>query len=393
MLVAQNSKKELIHLVDSFWTKEQLQQLKIQEKFQCPACQNPVNLRLGEVRIPHFAHVSNVNCQVDSEHESLYHLKGKIQMFHWLKQQNITCELEKYFPSIRQRADLYTKIGLNKYAIEFQCSPITIPLIKNRTDGYYKENLIPIWILGSKLLTRKRSMEYRMTTFHWHLIRFNKEKQPFLFTYCSSLQSFILLQHFIPFTKQNMFANTTLFSLKKMPFTNILYPPMSFPSPEFFQMWLQKIHVFRQTPKTFRSKQERKLQSILYENYGIPITLLPSEAIVPLRTGWMIDEAVYVWQTLILLAIDQFQEDVFHLEKVKWLMNRYIGPLVVRHKEINIVLKQYLNFLVRVNVLESIRPCSYRKKKKSIFHNQHIEELRKKDIRLKDMYTKYFSKM
>jgi len=382
LLVAQNSKNEYIHLASQNWTKDQLQNLKKEDSFQCPACKSPVKLKAGKVRIPHFAHISNQKCLVDSEPESMYHLKGKVQLFHWLKKQEIPCELEKYFPSIKQRADLF----VDKYPIEYQCSQIPVEQIQARTRGYQNENNIPIWILGSKLLSRNKSMEYRLTPFHWQFTRLDKEGQPFLLTYCSSLQSFILLQKIIPFTKQIFFAETTLFPLNQLTISQILIPPKLCPSAAFYQMWLKKVHLFRQTPKSFRSKREKMLQSLIYESYGIPLTLLPSEAFIPLKEGWKIEEAVYVWQSLVLVTIEKLQDKVFHLRKIKWYLNRYVGTLVTRQEDMERVLKQYLDFLVKVKLLDSIGPFSYRKKM-PIFRQQHIEQLMKNDIRLKEMYS------
>jgi competence protein CoiA len=132
ILIASTKDKQLVYLTQQF-TKEELATLKNSTPFFCPGCGASVTLKIGEIKIPHFAHKSLHDCDSSGEPESPLHLQGKQQLYKFFSSQNLTVELEKYVPAIRQRADLLLN---HQIAIEFQCSPISASQIASRSAGY-----------------------------------------------------------------------------------------------------------------------------------------------------------------------------------------------------------------------------------------------------------------
>lgn len=129
---------------------ETLIQLRKTMTFFCPQCENPVRLKIGQVMIPHFAHIVLSDCLTSfSERESPIHLKGKLQLAEFFEEQSLEVFVESYLPEIRQRPDILVKSSHQSYAIEFQCCTIPIEVRDLRSRGYLKSNIEPVWILRS----------------------------------------------------------------------------------------------------------------------------------------------------------------------------------------------------------------------------------------------------
>lgn len=116
--------------------------------FICPQCENPVRLKIGQVMIPHFAHIVLTNCLTSfSERESPTHLKGKLQLADFFQSKGLDVIVESYLPNIEQRPDLLVQQNKKRFAIEFQCSVIPTMDIDYRSQGYLKVGITPIWLL------------------------------------------------------------------------------------------------------------------------------------------------------------------------------------------------------------------------------------------------------
>lgn len=116
----------------------------------CPSCKQRVILKSGEIKLKHFAHLSNSECKTFSENESKDHLLQKINIANFLKM-NHEVKLEAVIPKINQRADVFVDKNI---AIEFQLSPISIPRLKDRNNGYKRKNIRVIWILGKTYFSK-----------------------------------------------------------------------------------------------------------------------------------------------------------------------------------------------------------------------------------------------
>ncbi|MFT8813630.1 competence protein CoiA [Oenococcus sp.] len=139
MLIAKNRFGELI----------EADQAIAGQLFSCPGCQRPLCLKKGQIKMPHFAHRPGMVCDYFSENESQLHLVAKKCLNRILTQVGYQTQLEKVFPEIKQRADLWIQDADGRQlAIEFQQSPISVDKLRQRTAGYHRIGLQVIWILG-----------------------------------------------------------------------------------------------------------------------------------------------------------------------------------------------------------------------------------------------------
>lgn len=138
----------------------QANQLTIQAKskhYQCPACKGAVRLKMGEVNIPYFAHVSLTECDSLAEGESAGHLTGKLAIRNYFYARGAVVTLEQYFAEVQQRADILVEWNGSRFVIEYQCAPISVQKIAKRTAGYHKLGLRVVWVLGDTYQARQLS--------------------------------------------------------------------------------------------------------------------------------------------------------------------------------------------------------------------------------------------
>lgn len=128
--------------------RHELRKWRQTRKFYCPQCKGPVQLKVGDIVIPHFAHRKDAACSASfSEGESQRHLSGKRLLYQLLINNKQEVELEPMLNRISQRPDLLVKTQQMEFPIEFQCSTIPIDLLEQRTEGYRRVGMNPIWIL------------------------------------------------------------------------------------------------------------------------------------------------------------------------------------------------------------------------------------------------------
>lgn len=122
--------------------------------YRCPACQGPVILRAaGPNRGSHFAHRSN-DC--GSGGESRVHQAGKEALYHWAQRNGWAPKLEVKMNGGRQRADLVIQLEQGPLVLEYQCSPLTISRLTDRTRGYHRAGYPVRWLLGPRYQRRLR---------------------------------------------------------------------------------------------------------------------------------------------------------------------------------------------------------------------------------------------
>ncbi|MBU7568358.1 hypothetical protein KGP39_06320 [Weissella hellenica] len=125
------------------------------EIYYCPGCKARVQLKKGNINIPHFAHINGSNCDVSAEGETVNHLQGKLALFTLLKQKYDEVRLEPWLSQIKQRPDLMVRKGKDWFVIEFQCATISLEKVRARTKGYRQLNYKVIWILGENYQNKR----------------------------------------------------------------------------------------------------------------------------------------------------------------------------------------------------------------------------------------------
>lgn len=99
--------------------------------FRCPECEQEVRLKVGKIKIPHFAHKVDSGCS-HGVGETNWHLVAKLSMFEYAINIGAKAALEKKIGN--RRADLLVKLGRKVFAYEFQRKPITKEIYKRTAD-------------------------------------------------------------------------------------------------------------------------------------------------------------------------------------------------------------------------------------------------------------------
>lgn len=357
MLTAQ-TKSGTIFSLGKEYKKETLVIIRKNEEFFCPACGERVSLKLGTQRINHFAHRSGTVCRDFYEGETLYHMKGKLQLYQWLDRQGIPVELEYYDSIIKQRPDIVFQYGGEKYALEYQCSPITEEIFMKRTEAYYQQNYIPLWIIGSKHMKAKRSKVFSLSNFDFFFLRKTKDSQLILPSYCPEEKQFKILSSVYPYSIKNAIANITNHSIQKTGIEEILAPKII--NHISFTKWSMEMEKFTLYWSLHPSPDlNRFLREIYTDNLNL--YLLPPEIGLPVRHSLFIQTPAIIWQTYIYLDVLQNKtpNDLIDLKEVERNYNNRIMkneiidrniPQITNEKSFQAV-KEYFLQLERLGIV------------------------------------------
>ena len=125
----------------------------INEKIEifCPNCQEKLKICWGNKRRPYFKHQG---LPKHLSNESTLHQKGKMLLAQAGLAINAQVEIEKKVIQQEQerRVDVFMYPHL---ALEFQCSPLTVSVLKARNDFYRQQGWASLWILGPNYLKNK----------------------------------------------------------------------------------------------------------------------------------------------------------------------------------------------------------------------------------------------
>jgi competence protein CoiA len=385
MLVAQNSVGKIVSMTDH-WSRETLFDLKeSNETFLCPSCKQAVTLKVGNERIPHFAHVKREECNTFSEGESMYHLKGKLQLYEWLNSQGYSPILEPYFQALKQRPDLFVPHDKHQYMVEYQCSPLEVSRFKERTENYISNGYEPIWILGGKRLKRVSHHQFSLSSFEWLFVK-QLNNKPYLLYYCSETEKFLLLHNILPLNPSTVNATLEIISPHNYSFSNNIKPKVT--SIPGNTEWLEMKKSWRINCTQFPSHSLKKLLHYLY-NHRIYPSLLPSEVGIPVPSMYWIQTHPMVWQAWILVGfIQKIQKNspftfqaVYHYFNMKKRKEPfYIRDLpLISTTHYSFAIMEYLNCLVNLGLIEQVDKKTFRKVKDCSFP-QNIEEALKTDL-------------
>lgn len=152
--------ENIINCYDGNHSKEQLKKWASKNILICPVCNNTYEYCHGEFVSPYFRHKEKDKCEdIYSEPESQEHIKGKRDLYEWIKIQDGITEviLEGWIPETKQRPDIMFKYNGKQYVIEYQCTPIASQYLE-RHELYKAGGIEDIWILGTdKYLNKKPS--------------------------------------------------------------------------------------------------------------------------------------------------------------------------------------------------------------------------------------------
>lgn len=150
MFIAEKEQGDLINLM--LYTKDEIAELPAQE-WRCRSCKQRLMLKNGPLKVAHFAHHQNSQCQCFSEGETAEHLSGKQLLANWCEKYQLKYELEAYLPELRQRPDVLVN---DKIALEFQCSSLPLERLVERTENYQRHGYQVIWLLGQHFFVNQK---------------------------------------------------------------------------------------------------------------------------------------------------------------------------------------------------------------------------------------------
>lgn len=164
MLTAQNERGAVIDI--SGMSKQAIEQLR-DIRWYCCVCHHPVVLKNGRVMISHFAHKQLSSCQAFSEGETAEHLCGKALLAAACRRWGYPFQLEAYLPSLKQRPDI---LIADHWAVEFQCSPLPVKRLVERTEAYRQNGYTVVWLTGRNLW-----LKHRLSALQRALVYFSKQ--------------------------------------------------------------------------------------------------------------------------------------------------------------------------------------------------------------------------
>ena len=258
--------------------------------YYCPCCTGRVFLKAGKIKMPHFAHAPHMMCDAASEGETEEHLLGKKKLYEWLEGQGFEVELEKYFSSFKQRADLFIEHNDTSYAIEFQCSIIPQEEIRKRTKSYLKHHITPIWILSERHVKWKKN-SFTLSAFHWQSSS-GTTLLPKLIAFSPKTSQFTILQQLTPFSERHVFAYPKIVHSQSLTFSELLNTFIIYPLRN--QIWQNKKQSWRLYAATYATFDHPFFKA-LYDG-GLSPATIPNECGIPVPYMHLYQSSVIQWQ-------------------------------------------------------------------------------------------------
>ena len=140
------------------WANKNNQRIKAipKERAICPLCNEEVISKCGEIKIWHWSHKADFECDTFSEPETEWH-------FNWKKKfpnENQEVRMENHSADIRSNQGLI---------IELQNSPISPEKIREREKFYvYYQQQSMIWILNGKTIAKNIKFYIQRYKWKWY---------------------------------------------------------------------------------------------------------------------------------------------------------------------------------------------------------------------------------
>lgn len=276
----------------------QILALKELKHFFCPACGGAVVFKAGPVKIPHFAHRSRTGCERFSEPETSLHLTGKMLLHRFFSEKKLPSELERYFPIIKQRADVFVD---GKWAVEFQCSPLSSAEVTSRSYGYASIFVKPLWIRGMDEMPQDGIQLLKLQTFEWTM-RWNINGIDYLLGYHPETDQFFYRSSLFYLGGLKWAGKTKSLAAQKQSFPFAV--PRKLTRHEFAKIHsfaMQEKHRFIQRQQFSKNRYQNAYWVLCYE-LGLDRMYLPSYIGVPIKGAEIFRVHPVVWQLQMLAA-------------------------------------------------------------------------------------------
>ncbi|WP_047982377.1 competence protein CoiA [Ornithinibacillus contaminans] len=372
-------------------TKSEIEWLRKHRQFYCPTCNSKVMIKAGTKSIPHFSHYSTADCPSSEGGEGEYHEKGKLALFQWLQNQGLQVSLEEYIPQIQQRPDIYLQYKEKKIAIEYQCARIPIHTIQQRTNGYIKVGIMPVWILGVNHLKRKSKNVIQVDQFIQQFIHvYPRKRLSVIYFFDPHTNHLIHATDLFPIKHSRVIANLTIKKLHTIPFLQLFNLTRANPLC-MLEEWKKAKFKFRMHQPRRVYGKERAWYQWLYLK-GTHWEKLPSSIYLPVSSPYLLDTEPWNWQSRICLEIIEPLAigDSFSLNNCYNLLRKSITrqtfPLI---NSSNDPILEYLHLLSLLQILRPTTPNKFIKCKQLVFHAT-LEDALKGDELLMEYLCKNF---
>ncbi|ATP39123.1 hypothetical protein CSE16_03265 [Solibacillus sp. R5-41] len=354
MLVALTEQQQLYQL-DRWTPQEKLLALKKTTRFYCPQCKALLILKVGQIKIPHFAHIKKSDCDtLFSEGESYAHLLGKQHLQELFQKLQLQPVLEPYLPAIQQRPDLLITKGTQKYAIEFQCSRLSSQYFQKRTKGYKDIQIMPIWIIQTPNEKFKSQGLTKISINHTNVQYIQTYKnQHYLLSYDVHSRTFYYISNLLPIQGQQYFGYIQSISLMNQVFPFFVPKKMS---ENQLEAMLTQFAAYRLQFLHTRLLLSRKgvNDSLLRAIYELKLTAskLPNFIGIPLLNNEQSEIFCVEWQLQLFYFMERHQltPQTFHLNAIPYFLE---WSKIKAHVNLRRTIEQYLAVLKKLEI-ESI---------------------------------------
>ena len=340
MLLAKSSESHIINCLN--YSREKLQQIQSQAFF-CLSCKEKLKLKIGKVRMPHFAHLPDSVCQAFSEAESPEHLALKKVIHQWEN----SAQLEVYLPLLAQRPDCL--IG-EKLCLEIQCSALSLEKLVERTNNYQQKGYQVLWILG-----RKFALENRLSSLQRGFMNYSKNCGYHLWSLDLQTKQLILYYHILEDYCGNIYYQHRKYPFFQGKLTEILAlaqqgdftsHQIRDSSPVLKKYHQENCHALQKREKSIMNLQEKLYRKQLH------LLKLPKYYYFPALKPIFAQKDFFLWKQAVFEFLEEgasIKETLFHLSKLNYPAHEL--PNMLKSVYLVDFLLEEINGLKRLNCL------------------------------------------
>ncbi|MBP1039837.1 hypothetical protein I6N95_02320 [Vagococcus sp. BWB3-3] len=351
MYIGHNDHGERVNLMGR--SKQDISKLTNQ-RWWCQSCGMPLSIKNGLVKQSHFAHRKDSACQNFSEGETEEHLEGKRILAQWCDKFQLQYQLEAYLPELNQRPDL---LLAGEIAIEFQCSPLSLPRFIERTENYQRHGYRVVWVLGKHFFVGKR-----LTAFQRSCLAYQQQIGFYLWELDVDKERLACLLHMEevlgnerPFYSRKVWekGSISLLSVFKFPQHSKLFIRREYDQQAILLSYFDKI----ERGLVRRDRQILSIQDLLYQQ-GHHLRGLDTCFFLPITQPLFGKEAVLMWRLLVWETLkkspkttfsDLFQD--FYLSFKQSQSSYFVMPMVPLERNLRLFLGDYLAVLSHYDYL------------------------------------------
>lgn len=298
MLIAKDSSGHYI-LLDGRYSRQQLKKWQKERTFFCPQCHEPLLLKVGKEKIPHFAHYRQSICSTyQAEPESKEHLQAKMDLYHFFRQFT-EVKVEHFLSDIQQIPDLLVQWKGEWLPVEYQKSRISVEQWMKRTENYKERQMRPFWILYPPIKWRKSGLTKVRINQWYHLFFYKRNDRSRATAYSPETRSFIYIERLVHLKSEQFLLRMTPVPLERQTFPFRPSPPMT--DREIKR--LTQLYIFSRQQyvrHVYRYNREGVQQPVLRYLYEHQRNELPPFIGVPFPGQHLFSEHDVLWQILAL---------------------------------------------------------------------------------------------